>query len=618
MGNTNLKFSVGTNKKISDIIKTLTGFGYIREAVPNNPGTFSVSGGNLSIHAANHTNIFMVEFFGDEIDRIFDYDIANNKVLKKYEEIIICPNFLELENNIRVLPDDYVVHEDHGIGRFSSIETKSIDGEDTKYILIEYLNGDVLNLPYEFKDKLSSYVGVGRKRPKLSKLGSTTWQRTYNKTYENILLLAKELLNIYAKRELIVRKKWIINHDWEKEIENTFGYRETEDQRKALDDIFIDLQGDKPIDRLVCGDVGYGKTEIAIRTIAQAVANGYQVAMLVPTTILAEQHYITLKKRFCNLPVSIEHLSRFIKTEEEKKILNSLKNGTTDIIIGTHRLFGADIKFKELGLLVIDEEQKFGVKHKEKLKKLKLNLNILSLTATPIPRTLFMALSGLRNISQISSPPAGRQEVDTKVATYNEEDIIKYVNREVERKGQVYYLHNEVKTIEPKRKILQKLFPKLNIGVAHGQMGEVALAKVMTDFAERKIDLLVCSTIIENGLDLPNVNTLIADDSDKFGLSQLYQIRGRIGRSKKKAYALFTFRDKKIITTNAYKRLKAIVENTRLGAGYSIALSDLEIRGGGNILGKEQHGNMEAVGLVLYTKLLNKAVENLKKKSRVV
>jgi len=614
MDNVNLKFSIGSHKKISDAIKILTGLGYVRELTTNNPGTFSVSGGNLSIHATNHVNSFIIEFFGDEIDQIFSYDLTTNKLLKKYEEVIICSNFLELENNIRVLPDDYVVHEDHGIGRFASIETKKINNEDIKYVLVEYFNGDVLNLPYEFKDKLSSYIGVGRKRPKLSKLGSTTWQRTYKKTYENILLLARELLNIYAKRELINRKKWVINRDWENEIADTFGYKETEDQKKALEDIFLDLQRDKPIDRLICGDVGFGKTEIAIRTMVQAVANGYQVAMLVPTTILAEQHYITLKNRFCNLPVSIEHLSRFIKADEEKKILNSLKNGSVDIVIGTHRLFGTDIKFKELGLLVIDEEQKFGVKHKEKLKKLRTNLDILSLTATPIPRTLFMALSGLRSISQISSPPAGRLEVDTKVSIYNEKDLIEYVNREIKRKGQVYYLHNEVRTIEPKRKILQKLFPKLNIGVAHGQMGEVALAKVMTDFAEKKVDLLVCSTIIENGLDLPNINTLIADDSDKFGLSQLYQIRGRIGRSKKKAYALFTFRDKKIITTNAYKRLKAIVENTRLGAGYSIALSDLEIRGGGNILGKEQHGNMEAVGLVLYTKLLNKAVENLKKR----
>lgn len=608
----NIKICRKMRQSISDLIKKLVELGYSREPIASNPGTFSVAGGNVSIFGGNYSNILTIEFFGDEVDRIFSYDLKGK--INKYDDVIIIPNCIKLEGNIKIRPGDYLVHEDHGIGMFSAIQTKQIEGEDTVYVLIEYLKGDVLNLPLESKNKLSPYIGVGRRRPKLSKLGSPVWQRTYRKTYDNVILLAKELLNIYAKRELISREKWSINKEWEKEIEDNFGYKETKDQKKALKDIFLDMEGNKPIDRLICGDVGYGKTEVAIRTMAEAVANGYQVAMLVPTTILAEQHFITLKKRFCNLPVVIEHLSRFVKAEEEKRILDSLRNGSADIVVGTHRLFGEDIRFKKLGLLVIDEEQKFGVKHKEKLKKLRVDLNVLSLTATPIPRTLFMALSGLRDISQISSPPAGRLEVDTKVSVYNEEEIKSYVEREIARNGQVYYLHNEVRTIEPKRKVLQKLFPKLNIGIAHGQMGEVALAKVMSDFAEGKIDVLVCSTIIENGLDLPNVNTLIADDSDKFGLSQLYQIRGRIGRSKKKAYALFTIRDKKIITTNAFKRLKAIVENTALGSGYSIALSDLEIRGGGNILGKEQHGNMEAVGLVLYTKLLNKAVDNLKKR----
>jgi transcription-repair coupling factor (superfamily II helicase) len=613
MNNNFLKISRGMHLKISDAVMRLIEMGYSRESNSDNPGSFSISGGNLSICAVNYSRKIIIELFGDEVDRIFDYDSTRNKILSKYEEVLIQQNFLLIENNIKVKHGDYVVHEDHGIGLFTSIQTKKINGEDIVYILIEYLNGDILNLPIKLIDKLSPYIGVGRKRPRLSKLGSTTWQRTYKKTYDNIILLAKELLNIYAKREISSRKCWIINEEWNREIEKTFGYEETIDQKKALNDIFTDLQGGKPVDRLICGDVGYGKTEIAIRAMAQAVANGCQVAMLVPTTILAEQHYITLKKRFRNLPVNIEHLSRFVKTNEQEPILKSLKNGSVDIVIGTHKLFSQDVHFKNLGLLVINEEQKFGVKHKEKLKKLRINLDILSLTATPIPRTLFMALSGLRDISQISSPPAGRLEVGTEVAEYSEEKIVAYIRREVERGGQIYYLHNEVRTIEPKRKILQKLFPKLNIGVAHGQMGELALAGVMSDFAEGKIDLLVCSTIIENGLDLPNVNTLIAEDSDKFGLSQLYQIRGRIGRSKAKAYALFTYRSKKIITSNAFKRLKAIVDNTELGSGYSIALSDLEIRGGGNILGKEQHGNMEAVGLVLYTKLLSKAVEKIKK-----
>mgnify|MGYP001616580670 FL=1 len=356
------------HRSIPDLIKKLVELGYSREPIASNPGTFSVAGGNVSILGGNYSNVLTIEFFGDEVDRVFDYDSKGK--INKYDEVIIIPNSVELEGNVKVRPEDYLVHEDHGIGMFSAIQTKKIEGEDTVYILIEYLKRDVLSLPIEFKSKLSPYIGVCRKRPKLNKLGSPVWSRTYRKTYDNVILLAKELLNIYAKRELISREKWSINKEWEKEIENTFGYKETIDQQKTLNDIFFDLQNTKPIYRLICGDVGYGKTEIAIRAMAQAVANGYQVAMLVPTTILAEQHYITMKKRFCNLPVVIEHLSRFVKIDEEKIILNSLKNGSTDIVIGTHRLFGLDVKFKELGLLIIDEEQKFGVTHKEKLKKL--------------------------------------------------------------------------------------------------------------------------------------------------------------------------------------------------------------------------------------------------------
>ncbi len=607
-----LKLNVGTKSDIAIIVKKLLDFGYQRESNAGTAGTFSLSGGNLIIFAANHSLPIRLEFFGPEIETICAYNQKNNKIENRFKEILILPNTIRLDDGAVIKPDDFIVHEDHGIGIFSGMETKEIDGTDQLYYLITYLNNDTLHLPAEFKEKLSPYIGVGRRSPKLSKLGSATWPRTYKKTYENVILLAKELLNIYAKRELAERRKWIPNKEWDKEISQTFGYKETPDQDKAIAEILSDIQNDRPIDRLVCGDVGFGKTEVAIRAMCQAVANGYQVAILVPTTILAEQHFITLTKRFSNLPVSIDRLTRFVKPADQTKTISKINKGTVDIVVATHRLFSANIKFKNLGLLVIDEEQKFGVKDKEKLKKLRVGLDILSLTATPIPRTLFMALSGIRDISQISSPPLGRKSIETKVAQYDENLIKNYINCEVKRDGQVYYLHNEVATIEGKCRNLQRIFPKLMIKTAHGQMKEELLAERMSQFADGKIDILVCSTIIENGLDLPNVNTLIVDESDKFGLSQLYQIRGRIGRSKNQAHALFTYKNK-TITQNAFKRLKAIVENTELGSGYNISLSDLEIRGGGNILGKEQHGNMEAVGLVLYSKLLKRAVEKLKK-----
>lgn len=612
MGEKNLlKIYTGEKQSIDQLMLLLVELGYQRENSVVDSGSFSLLGGNLTVFPTNLALPIRIEFFGNEIDRIFSFDEQTGRVKETYKDVTILPNILRLDDGSIIKRAGYVVHEDHGIGIFSAIETKMVDGSEQIYILLTYLNNDVLHLPYEMSGKLSPYIGVGRKKPKLSKLGSVTWQKTYKKTYENVILLAKELLNIYAKRELSKRQSWQLNNEWDKTVSESFGYKETPDQNVAIQDVFNDIQGTKPIDRLICGDVGFGKTEVAIRAICQAVANGYQVAILVPTTILAEQHYVTFKKRFAKLPVNINRLTRFVKESEQAVTIQSIQNGSTDIIIATHRLFGTDIKFKNLGLLVIDEEQKFGVKDKEKLKKLRAGLDVLSLTATPIPRTLFMSLSGIRDISQISSPPMGRKSIETKVAKFNDGLVADYVNREIKRNGQIYYLHNEVATIEGKRRSLEKQFPNLVIRTAHGQMKEEALAETMSQFADGKTDVLVCSTIIENGLDLPNANTLIVDESDKFGLSQLYQIRGRIGRSKNQAFALFTYRNKKI-TPNAFKRLKAIVENTDLGSGYNISLSDLEIRGGGNILGKEQHGNMEAVGLVLYSKLLKKAVEKLR------
>jgi transcription-repair coupling factor (superfamily II helicase) len=605
---------LGKNRTLKKLKESLLSFEYEKVCSLLKPGQFSCIGGNVLIYPVNKLDPISIEYFGDEIDNIYSFNIETGKKIESIKNIELLQNFIVLSKGEKIIPDSFVVHKDHGIGKLSHLMTKKVSGEDIIYVVLNYLNEDKLFVPIELIEKISSYIGVGRRSPRLNKLGSETWKRTYKKTYENIILLARELLNVYAKREIASRKPWQINDEWNGEVIKTFGYRDTADQKNAIKDVFSDLQKDIPMDRLICGDVGFGKTEVAIRAAVQAVYNNFQVAILVPTTILAEQHFVTLQKRLEKLPIKIAHISRLVKKQDQNKILEGLKDGTVDIVVSTHKIFHQSMNISKLGLLVIDEEQKFGVRDKEKLKKLKTALNVLALTATPIPRTLFMALSGIRDLSQINIAPAGRKKIMTEIEKHNIEKIKKYIDREIKRKGQVYYLHNEVSTIGGVKNKLSKIYPQLKIEVAHGQMGEIELSRTMRVFAEGGIDILVCSTIIENGLDISNVNTLIVEDADKFGLSSLYQIRGRIGRSPKQSYALFTYKNK-TITNNAHKRLKALLENQELGSGYGIALSDLEIRGGGNILGREQHGNMEAIGLVLYTKLLNQAVGRLKHNS---
>ena len=605
-----LKIKVRQNHTIARLLESLVDFGYDHNIDKLTSGQFRQVGGVVEVFPVNIIYPIRIDFFGDNIDSIFVIDKETNEKINSINEIAIERNNLVVGQSI-ISPLDYIVHEDHGIGIFSHKETLLIENEEIVYISIRYLNDDLLRVPMSQEEKLSRYFGIGKKRPRLSKLGSITWKKTYQKTYENVLFLAKELLFVYAHRQVSQKKPIKIHLDWNEEITKSFGFKETKDQISAIENVFSDLQKETPMDRLICGDVGFGKTEVAIRAIGQVVANGLQATILVPTTILAEQHYITIKERLGTLPVRVERLSRFIEKKEQDKILVDLADGKIDVLISTHKILRAKTKFKNLGLLVVDEEQKFGVKDKEQLKQIKKDIDVLTLTATPIPRTLFMALSGLRDISLINSIPEGRKSVETKVLKYDEDIIKQAIERETSRGGQVYYLHNKVSTITGLCLKLRKSFPKKRIEVAHGQMNESMLSKAMSDFTAKKIDVLVCSTIIENGLDLPNANTLIVDEADRFGLSQLYQIRGRIGRSKKQSHALFTYTSKNL-TLNALKRLKAIVENSELGTGYNLALHDLEIRGGGNILGRDQHGNMEAVGLVLYGKLLNKAVEKLK------
>jgi len=614
----NVRLKVGKNHNLRELIIQLSDFGYEQTHGFLSSGQFFVSGGMVRIFPVRFASPILIDFFGDQIEGIYNLDDQQLKKIRQLENISILPNVLVLADGIKIFSGDYLVHEDHGVGIFSSTLIRKVGDETIDYAKILYLNNDVLFVPLDqVAAKISKYVGVGRRKPRLNKLGTETWKRTYRKIYEDVIKVARELLQIYASREITNKTPRKINPEWENEVKETFGFIETPDQDNAIKSVYEDLKSDIPMDRLICGDVGFGKTEVALRAAVQTVLNGYQVAFLVPTTILAEQHFATLTKRLQKLPISIARLSRFVSHTEEASTLSGIRNGKADIIVGTHKLLRSQLNFKNLGLLILDEEQKFGVKDKEKLKGIAENVDVLTLSATPIPRTLFMALSGLRDVSLISSIPFGREPVQTEVGAFNDENIRQYIVRETERGGQVYYLHNRVATIEQLRRRLAKDFPDLTIGVAHGQLSEEALAKVMTDFSLGTIDVLVCSTIIENGLDLPNVNTLIVDDADRFGLTQLYQIRGRIGRSNEQAYALFTYSSKRL-TNNAVKRLRVIAENTQLGSGYNIAVEDLEIRGGGNILGRQQHGNMETVGLVLYSKLLSEAVTMLKKPGKIL
>lgn len=616
--NQNLKLMIGQKIKLLKFAEQLILSGYDRVSEIDSPGQYIMLGDTLTIWPVNLDHKIRIDLFGNLVESIYCIEAPKGPLSEgaqslkfKVQNICIQSNFLVLDGGETIKPNKYLVHIDHGIGIFKSLGMKKINDEIKQYIFIEYLNNSFLYLPIALKSKITSYIGVGRRKPKLNKLGNGTWLRTKQKAYESVIALTKELLLIYAKRELIERTPYKIDRQWDKEIKASFSFIETPDQDKALAEVYIDLAKKAPLDRLICGDVGFGKTEIAMRAVVQTMANGHQAVLLCPTTILAEQHYANFSARMKTLPVNIAKLSRFYNKKQQLEVLEGLKNGGVDFVIGTHRLLSADIAFKNLDLIIIDEEQRFGVKQKEKFKSLREKINVLTLSATPIPRTLFMALSGIRDISEINTPPAGRKNIHTHIAKNDLKIEQEYIERELLRNGQIYYLHNQVQTIEAKASQLRKEYPSATIRVAHGQMEGKRLAETMDNFASGKIDILVCSTIIENGLDLANVNTLIVEESDNFGLAQLYQIRGRIGRSARQAYCLLLHKESKL-SNDAYKRLNALAENSFLGAGFNIALSDLEIRGGGNILGREQHGTMEAIGLVLYTKLLKQAVDKLK------
>ncbi len=507
---------------------------------------------------------------------------------------------------------DYIVHDNHGIGIYKGIEQIVRDGVSRDYLKLLYADGGVLYIHTSQMDMIQKYIGSDSAKLKLNKLSSGDFTKAKLKAKAAAKVLASELLSLYAKRQSVKGFSYSKDTVWQQEFEDSFPYEETEDQLTAIADVKDDMESDKVMDRLICGDVGYGKTEIAIRAAFKAVQDNKQVAYLVPTTILAQQHYSTFTQRMKDFPISIEMLSRFKTPKQQKESIEKIKNGIADIAIGTHRLLSKDIKFKNLGLVIIDEEQRFGVAHKEKLKQFKKDVDVLTLTATPIPRTLHMSMIRIRDMSILQEPPGERQPIQTYVMEYDLELVKEAINRELSRGGQVYYLHNKVRNIEEIARKIQLLVPDAAVSFAHGQMSEHELEYVMMDFIEGEIDVLVCTTIIETGLDIPNVNTIIIQDADHMGLSQLYQLRGRVGRSNRLAYAYLMYRKDKVLVENAEKRLQTIREFTEFGSGFKIAMRDLEIRGAGSILGGEQHGHLDVVGYDMYCRLLAEAVSELK------
>jgi transcription-repair coupling factor (superfamily II helicase) len=509
-------------------------------------------------------------------------------------------------------PGELVVHVDHGVARFHGMGLKEMDGAEREYLELEYAEGDRLFVPVEFLDRVQKYLGGGEGEPSLHRLGTGAWEKARSRAKKSVEDIADDLLKLYAAREAKPGFAFDPDTPWQSELEASFPFEETPDQLTALAEIKADMESDKPMDRLLCGDVGFGKTELALRAAFKAVQSGKQVAMLVPTTILTQQHFLVFKERLSPYPVEIAMLSRFASDEEEAKAIAGIRAGTVDIVIGTHRVLQKDVRFKRLGLVIIDEEQRFGVVQKERLKRLRANVDVLTLSATPIPRTLHMAVAGIRDMSVIQTPPEDRQPIKTYVTADEDELVKQVIERELDRGGQVYFLHNRVRTIEKAAERVRQLVPEARVAVGHGQMAEDELAKVMVDFNQNRSDVLVCTTIIESGLDIPNVNTILVQNADRFGLSQLYQLRGRVGRAGKRAYCYLLFDPTRSLTENADKRLDVMSGLHELGMGFKIALRDLEIRGAGNLLGSEQHGAIAAVGFEMYVQMLGHAVQKLR------
>lgn len=617
--------TIDLKKKIYPAFNTfadeLVKLGYTRESMVLEPGDFSIRGGIIDIYPAKQSHPIRIEYFDDTIDRLNTFTTSKQLSLSELSKIKITPftgqdnspfklDSATIEEN-EILSEfkegDYVVHETYGIGIYRGLKRLQLRAFEGEYIFIEYKDGDKVYVPINKISLLHKY-SAGDAKPKITKLHDGSWQKTITKTKSAVILLAQEVYENFKNR--ITKKGFAFEEDTETQLifENEFKHTPTADQEKAIREIKADMQAEKPMERLLCGDVGYGKTEVLLRAAFKAVENNKQVAIIAPTTILAEQHYRTIIERMNDYPFRVETLSRFVKKEKQTQTIKDLKTHKVDIVIGTHRLLQKDIQFADLGLLIVDEEQRFGVKHKERLKTIAPDVDIISVSATPIPRTLYMALTGARDLSTIQTPPKKRKPVLTSIQAFDLSIIKDVIDREVKRKGKVYYLYNNVQNITQKYHELKTVLPDVNIVIAHGQMSEKELKNAMDTFQYGTGQVLLCSTIIENGLDIPEAGTIIIENIHKFGLSQIHQLRGRVGRSDAQGYAYLFYNAFGALSEDAQKRLHAVKEFTSLGAGYKLALKDLEIRGAGALLGNAQSGHMTAVGFDLYCQLLEETI----------
>lgn len=621
-----LKIYLGQKLNLYEFESRLVNLGYQHVDNINSPGEFVRKGANIVIYPSSYDLPVRMELDGNIVNSIRVLNPVTGDVLEEHRMVIILPTnlsnlkkarplFVEtspVTNFVDIEEGDYVVHVEYGIGKFLGITT--VNKED--YFLIQYADNQKLYVPIKDAHLIQRYIGFAGRAPKLSRLDTKEWKRVKARARKGIESFARELLEIQAKRMVKKGIAFSPDNEWMIELENDFPYKETPDQIRAIQEVKRDMEAAHPMDRLICGDVGYGKTEVALRAAFKAIMDNKQVAILVPTTILAEQHFRRFQERLQKFPVRVEMLSRFKSGGEQKNIIKDLAEGKVDIIIGTHRLLSPDVKFKDLGLLIIDEEQRFGVAQKEQFKKMRETVDVLTLTATPIPRTLYMSLLGIKDMSVIATPPEDRLPVETYVMEYDDEIIRRAIIKELERKGQVFFVHNRIKGIERIGHKLRKLIPHANIAVAHGRMPERILEQIMIDFLDGKVDVLVSTSIIQSGIDIPNANTIIINRADMFGLADLYQLRGRVGRYNRKAYAYFLIPRGKPISEDAYRRLKTITKHSELGAGFKVAMQDLEIRGAGNILGPQQHGFIQTIGFDLYCRLLRQTIYELTTKER--
>ncbi|HEC68790.1 MAG TPA: transcription-repair coupling factor [Candidatus Omnitrophica bacterium] len=621
----NLKIYKGKVTSLPEIVKQLVNLGYRNLPELSDEGDFRRRGDVLDVYCVGFEYPVRIEWDWDKISKIRSFDPQNLIFFQEHEILIILPKLkkalkrisyyeeLPLQANLEIKKNDFVVHLNYGIGRYLGRKKLSTPQGQKEFLEIEYENKEKLYLPIEKTHLIQKYVNLGGRPPKLSRLGTREWIALRERVRKSVKRYAWELLREQALRELLGGFSFSKDSAWQEEFEKSFPYQETPDQIKALKEVKEDMESNKAMDRLICGDVGYGKTEVAMRAAFKAVMDSKQVAFLVPTTILAEQHYQNFLNRVKNFPVRVEMLSRFVKPTQQKKVIEDLKKGLVDVVIGTHRLLSPDTRFKDLGLLIIDEEQRFGVKQKEKIKKMKVGVDVLTLTATPIPRTLYIGLSGVKAISTIKTPPKERLSVKTYVEEFNKDLIRRAILKEYNRGGQIFFVESRIEDLKKTEKILREILPSyIKIGVAFGKMRSSWLEKVMLSFINSEIHCLLSTAIIESGIDIPKANTLIVNNAQKFGLSDLHQLRGRVGRFNIQAYAYFLVPNKEMISLEAKKRLQVIKEYSHLGAGFALSLQDLEIRGAGNILGEEQHGFIWQIGLDLYCRLLKSQIEELR------